>query len=364
MYGLQEILSKTEEQRRNVKRSMERLGGFNYQDANIYQGLKSSVENEIRKSMYRIPLKEFLIAGSTKSNYLIADKLASILYRAAQPMDLATLISADVINGWEGGDLTVDITDRYSLKARRSGSGGSMASVTPETEKATLSPVSFNVPLIAESSMIEDSAYALVEWYVKQAAYAIAEYSNDLVLDVLKTATDGVGTVNSSATGNADETKWQDGTTSDIEEAIEDLSDDEWIPDTMVVTPQAWRHSIYSTMGAEFAGGAAGDFWQPSVVYANTGPPAPGFHLKVDTMDVFKCTSPILHDEADARGATMTECVTILFDRTVAILTGRKRWLLIEDFVNPIEDLEGAVVSSRQATISLYDDAIYVLTET
>jgi hypothetical protein len=81
-------------------------------------------------------------------------------------------------------------------------------------------------------------------------------------------------------------------------------------------------------------------------------------------MDVLKSTSPVLHDEADARGATFTECVTIVFDRTVAILTGRKRWMRIENFVNPMQDLEGAVVSSRQDTISMYDDSIYVLTET
>ena len=366
MYGIQEILSKTEESRRNVKDYMNRNEGFSYRDANIYKGLKRSVERELRESVHRIPLREFLISGLDGADYLVADKLADVLYRAAQPMDLAPLISADVINGWEGGDLTVDITDRFSLKARRSGSGGSMASNTPETEKATLSPVAFNVPLIAESSMIEDSNFALVEWYVKQAAYAIADYSNDLVLTVLKTATDGIGTVNGGVSGNADETRWTGAATTDIEDVIDALGDDEWIPDTMIVTPEAWRHTISSTMGAETAGGAAGDFWQPTVVYGNVGAPAPGFHFKVNTMDVYKSTAPALHADilVDARGATFTNCVTIIFDRTVAILTGRKRWMLIENFVNPMEDLEGAVVSSRQDTVSLYDDAIGVITET
>ena len=342
-------LTKTVEQRKDIKTYMNRNERFNYKETNLYMGLKRSVEKELRASIHRIPLHEFLISTLAGSNYLVADKLADILYRAAQPQDLATLLSADVINGWEGGDLDVDITDRHSLKARRSGSGGSTSPRTPTTSQATLSPVSFNAALISDSSVIEDTPYALVEWHVRQAAYAIAAYSNDLVLDVLKTATDGVGTVNSGATGDLDETKLTGGVTTDVALTLRKLGDDEWVPDTMVTTPESWGHSI--SMQAQPTG------WD------NT-PPSPGFHNRLGNIDVAFSTSPILHDSTDTRGSAFTECVTVVFDRSAAILTGRKRWMLIEDFVNPMEDLEGAVVSSRQDTVSLYDDAIFVLTET
>jgi len=45
-------------------------------------------------------------------------------------------------------------------------------------------------------------------------------------------------------------------------------------------------------------------------------------------------------------------------------LTGRKRWLRIDNYAHPIDDLAGAVVSARQDSVTLHDDAIYVLTET
>jgi hypothetical protein len=337
---------------------MDQHGSYSYRDANIYQNQKRSVERELRESLRRIPLahmiREFMVAGTTANNYIIPDKLADVLYRAAQPIDIAPLVSADVINGWHGGDLTVDITDRYSLKARRAGSGGSRAPRTPTTTQATLSPVAFSAPLVAESSMIEDAQYALVEWHARQAAHAIADLSNDLILDVLKTATDGVGTVNSSATGDADETKYTGGATSDILVGWSDLGPDHYVGDTLICTPEAWQHSISQST-------TAGTMDAIAPVQVDTQ-----FDVKLATLnlDVLFSTSDSLHDAADDRGAAMTECVSIIFDRTAALLTGRKRWMLIEDYADPVRDLEGAVVSARQDSVTLYDDAIYVLTET
>ena len=60
----------------------------------------------------------------------------------------------------------------------------------------------------------------------------------------------------------------------------------------------------------------------------------------------------------------MTNCISIIFDRRAALLTGRKRWLRMENYADPVRDLGGVVVSCRQDSVTLYDDAIYVLTET
>jgi hypothetical protein len=339
---------------------MDRLGSYSYRDANLYQGLKRSVEREVRESIRRIPLghmiREFMVAGTTSNNYLIPAKLADVLYRAAQPQDVAPLISAYMVNGWPGGDLTVPIPDRYSLKARRSGSGGDRAPRTPTTTLATLSPVQFSAPLVSTVEMIEDAQIDLVEWHTQQAAYAIAAQSNDLVLTVLASATDGVGTVNASATGDADETKYTGGATSDVLRAWSALGDDEWVGDTLVCTPEAWEHSISQSTTASTMDGVA-----PVQIDDR-------FDMKLSSinLDVLFSTARPLHAAiaTDARGAAMTNCISVVFDRTAALCTGRKRWMLIEDYANPIRDLEGAVVSCRQDSVTLYNDAIYRLTET
>jgi len=347
-------MDRTKAQRDDVELHMDVTGGYEYREANIYQGLKRSVEREVRESIRSIPLREFMFRGDTEFDYLIPTKLADVLYRAAQPKDIVPLISADVINGWAGGDLTVDITDLYSLMPQESGSGGSGGSRTPETTQATLSPKAFSLPLIAEGIMIDDAQVSLVEWYVKQAAYGMARKSNELALTVLKTATDGVGTKESSATGDADETKYTGGATSDILVAWSELGFNNFIPDTLVCDTEAWEHSISETMTATTMDAAV-----PT-------PLAPGFDMKLATlnMDVLWSTSTVLHDSADLRGAAHTECVNIIFDRTVALLTGRKRWMRIDNYADPLADLAGAVVSARQDSVTLYDDAIYVLTET
>lgn len=353
MYGIQEILAKTKEQRDKIESYMDSKKSYDPSEANIYMGQKRSIQRELRESIRATPLirliHEYLISGLAGASYLIPTKLADIFFTAAQPIDIAPLISAEMINGWDGGDLKMDIPDRYSMKAAYSGSGGSRAPRTPTTTQATLSPKAFSAPLVAESSMIEDSQYNLVEWYAKQAARSIAWQSNDMVLEVLKTATDGVGTVNSSLTGDADETKLTSGTTSDIVTAFRKLGDDEWTPNTLVATSEAWGHSI--TMQAKPTG------W-------DNIQPAPRFTCAIGPVDVLVNNSPMLHVSSDARGAAFTDCITVLFDRSAALLTGRKRWMLMENYVDPVKDLEGLIVSSRQDSITLHDDSIYVLTET
>ena len=349
MFGIQEIVSRTAEQRSAIEKLMDSSGAYDQSEASIYTGHKRSIQRELRESIRRIPLKEFLISGLAGASYLIPTKLADVLQSAAQPIDLAPVISVEVIMGWEGGDLKVDIVDRYSLKPSRAGSGGAKAPRTPNTSQATLSPIAFSTPLIAESSMMEDSQFPLVEWYARQAARAIAYESNDMILAILKTATDGVGTVNSSLTGDADETRFTSGTTSDLVTSIRKLGDDEWVPDTVVLTSEAWGHSV--AVQTEPAGWTLME-------------PKQGFQFRLGHLDVILNNSPTLHAGTDARGAAMTNCVTIIFDRTVALLTGRKRWLLIEKYTDPVRDLEGAVVSCREDAVTINDDSIYVLTET
>jgi len=75
------------------------------------------------------------------------------------------------------------------------------------------------------------------------------------------------------------------------------------------------------------------------------------------------CTHDTLHLATDAEGV-FTDCVTLIFDRDNALVTGRKRWMEIKNYGDPVSDLAGAVVSCRQDSVTTYNDAIAVLTET
>jgi hypothetical protein len=220
--------------------------------------------------------------------------------------------------------------------------------------QATLSPQSYGLNVAVTKDMIEDNQFGLIDYHIEKAASAVTQLSNDLILTVLKTATDGVGTVNSSATGDADETKYTGGATSDILVAWSDVGNDRFIANTLVTTPESWEHSISQSTTAGTMDAVA-----PVQIDKN-------FDLKlaVLNLDVVFSTSEILHDSADLVDAAFTECVNIVFDRNNALLTGRKRWMQINNYSDPVRDLSGVVVSFRQDSVTLYDDAIYVLTET
>jgi hypothetical protein len=152
--------------------------------------------------------------------------------------------------------------------------------------------------------------------------------------------------LNSSA-ADAAETKFSGSAGKDITSAVRAVGDDEWVANTIVCTPEAYWHSIgtyVSTVG-----------WST--------PANPLFNMKLQDLDVLKNTNDCLHASTDAKGATMTGCITLVFDRNNALLTGRKRWMRIENYSDPRTITEGAVVSCRQDSVTLYNDAIYRLTE-
>jgi len=74
------------------------------------------------------------------------------------------------------------------------------------------------------------------------------------------------------------------------------------------------------------------------------------------------CTHDTLHLATDAEGV-FTDCVTLIFDRDNALVTGRKRWMMVNNYADPVRDLAGCTITARQDSVTLYDDAIYVLTE-
>ena len=352
MYSIQEMIEKSETQIKSIKHALD-SGSYHPEEASIFDGQKASVVRTLQESLRNIPLSEFLgksgTAGIAGAAYMVPEKVHDLLIMSAKRTDLCELIGY-VVPSWQGGDLVVPIVKDEALRPRKgSGGGGTATGTKLSSEKATLSPVKFDMALEVDNEMIEDSNYGLIEWLIRNAGRGMGYLASEMALGVLIAAPDGDGTLNASATGDADETLMTGGATADIEDALTGIGDDEFIANTLITTPESWSHSIASDAGA------AG--------YIITEG-ADGFHARLCELDVFKHTSPQLHDPTDPVGDPMTACINVIFDRYNAILTGRKRWLTIENYSDPIKDLAGAVVSSRQDSVTLYKDAIYVLTET
>jgi len=74
----------------------------------------------------------------------------------------------------------------------------------------------------------------------------------------------------------------------------------------------------------------------------------------------------IVYSDVDTltNDGVMDNLVTVVFDKDYALLSGRKRWLRIENYSDPIRDLVGATVTARQDSVTIYDDSIAVITET
>jgi hypothetical protein len=371
-YSIQEMVDKTEVQRRQVEADMDAHGFFDpAETASILHGQKALIRYRLAESLRAIPMQEFLMKSGTTgvagATYLIPDKLHDDLVFYAGETDMCPLISAQMVNGWEGGDLKVDIVNDETYIANPMISGSIASSETAETTQATVTPNSFGINIPIGGDLVEDNPHGLVEWHVRQAAKPIGKLASDYALSVLAAGADGWGTLNSASTGDTNQTKWIGGTTADITDAITAIADDEWIANTIVMMPHVWYHSVRETIGRDIVPATAGNIWKstPMPVYAG---PAAGFDFRMENLDVKLSTSPTLHGGyvrgvTDAPAAPPTLCVTLVFDRNNALLTGRKRWMRIENYSNPTRIIEGAVVSCRQDSVTLYDDAIYKLTE-
>ena len=52
-----------------------------------------------------------------------------------------------------------------------------------------------------------------------------------------------------------------------------------------------------------------------------------------------------------------------MFDKNNALLSGRKRWMRIEKYSEPVKDLAGATVTFRQDSVNVYADSSATITE-
>lgn len=352
MLSIQEIVDKTKSQRKQIEETMDAWGHFHpdietpeHTKASIYEGLSPADSYAIQETLKSIPLREFLAKSGTTgiagAYYLVPQKVHDELLMYVQDTDKCPQLGY-VVSDWRGGDLIVDIVNDATYVAKQFSSGGQIPTETVESVSATLSPLSFAIAPRITNDLIEDANFGMVEYHLEKAALAIGRYATSLALAVLNAPPDGWGTLNGGASGNSQETKWMAATTTGISECIQANLDDGFISNTIVTTGKAWAKSISETLpvGSTFL--TVKD----------------GFHHCVNNMDI------ILHTDAADIQTAATRHHTLVFDRKNAMLTGRKRWMQISNYADPVKDLAGATITCRQDSITLYKDAVARIIET
>lgn len=372
--GLQEITKRTAElEAAKQVNDMLKSGYFDYDEFNIFgtgaiqkeqriEEMKQDDREAIMESVRKIPLREFLAKSGTTgiagAAYLIPTKIYTTLFDSAVEEDRVAwlsiggnIIGADQIGGTT---MKVDIAEDASYVVKPFSSGGQLATETIKTVQATLDfSTTYGINFRITNDLIEDSQFDLIEMHVRNAGREMGEYANYLALSVLKTATDGDGTVNGGASGNANETKFAGGTTTDLVKLHQLIHNDGYTPNKIVSTMEAWYHSLITT--AFISSSTYSEPWAYNSIVE-------GAAKRMLGCDVWWSKSAALYTlESDG---TWDDCVSIMFDDRYALLTGRKRWLRIENYSEPVRDLVGAAITMRQDSVTVYDDSIGVVTET
>jgi hypothetical protein len=349
MLSFQDLIAKTAKPQRRIKEVLQ-SGVYHPEDASLTEGLNAADTYEVEQALGRMSLAEVLVKGSSAqgADGLVAAKVYDTLAYAAKKFDLVPLISADVVNGWQGGNLTVPIVIDGSYVPNKAASAGKTAEANPSFTYATLSPVTYTLPILAGRNLIEDSSFGLVERFVKIAGETCAVKASDLAVAMLIAASDGDGTLNTGSVtlGNLSE--------SDIADACWANGADKFVSNTLLLSSFGWTASLWRGYEVNDA-----EYYDIPLVY-RLREPAAGFDMVLHGLDTKLYESAVMNDEDGSDSITFD--YSIVFDRGNALLTGRKRWLEIKEFSNPIEDLAGAVVSFRQDSVTLYKDAICLIT--
>jgi HK97 family phage major capsid protein len=363
MISIQEMVNKTETTAKQVKEQLEH-GFFDYQHTNLWgtgydqdprDRVKPAVVKEVWDTVKNAPLREFLAKSGTTgiagAAYLIPTKIYQVMYDSSVEADVVADISMAVVPAEQIGGTTmnVDIAVDESYLPKKYSSGGAMPTETIQTTQATLdfsTPWGINFKIT--NDLIEDAQFDVIEMHLRNAGREMGEYASNEALTVLKTATDGDGTVNTGTTGDANETKWLGATTFDIVDALNANFTDGYVSDTCVLTHGAALHSVFSTSGLV---GNDSALWNS---YMMGGWPTQMGGMNIVYSDVNTLTNSKVGDNL----------ITIVFDKDYALLSGRKRWLRIENYSDPIRDMVGATITARQDSVSVYNDSICVMTET
>ena len=291
-------------------------------------------------------LKEFLASSGTSgiagAYYLIPVKLWDQMQQEAVFTDQVAALSKAVLGpeSVPGTTMKVDIAVDGQYIFNESSSGAIIPTETMQTTQATLDfSTIYAINLRITNDLIEDSQFDLISMHVSEAGRQAGEKATDLAFTVLHVATDGDGTRN-AITSDLAYTEWAtDGASHTLEEAIMLNVADGYVPDTLALTHAAFHYNVKGTAGIAYNEASVNGNWI-------TG----GYPTQLGGMKIVWVDTDYAMNTATHRA--------VVFTKEYAMLSARKRWLRIENYSEPVKDLTGAVVSFRQDSITLYNDAI------
>lgn len=358
LLSLQEVLSKTETQRKTVMEQMDRSGrkgGFHPEEATIYSDLGAADFTDIKETLTTVPLKrlmEFLgksgTTGISGAAYLVPDKIYDIMFRKAYSSDLTA--QAMRIVDTPGSTLKVDYS-QGTYRPKRFGSGGGMPDETMNTGQVTITPATWGINARITNELIEDSQWDVVQMHLEDAAKACAAESTAQAIATLVAASNGRGTLNTLSTGVT--AVWD---FDDILGGWKNNADDGFLSDTIIAPPQ-----VIKGLASDASVSAYSNDYHTRAV--NDPPTAQGsfkgmaIHALIGELAYYADTgSYILYSGSKDRA--------LVYNKEAAGLCVRKRWLKIENYSDPVKDLVGAAITFREGYSTVNKDAICLITET
>ncbi len=253
-----------------------------------------------------------------------------------------------------GSSLKVDIEVDGQYIAHYFGGGGAQPQETIQVTQATATPKLFGINAAISNELIEDSQFDLIELHLRRAAEQMGEFSTQMFLADLISASDGDGTQNTVTSGASAVTDLGDL----LDASMENLADG-FHSDIVIVGPGPVSDMLQDDSVAKYSDTfhTRHSMAQDSI-FANEPQFVLGNYMGMKVIvDAAKRTT--------GAGALYLSSVwhSFVLNKANAMLTVRKRWLKMEDYSDPVRDLVGVSITARQDQISVYNDASCEVTE-
>lgn len=356
MYSLQEIVSNFKPQLAKIERHMDAKNSFHPSDVSLLAdpNIKSADRLKIKESIKTMPLsyiiREYLVGTLAGADYLIPEKIYDILFGAGAVNDIVPLCAPVV--SCPGSSLKVDVEVDGQFKAHFKASGGEGGTETAETTQVTITPQLFSINPVLTQELIEDSQFDMMEFHLRRAGEQMGQFSTEQYLAALIGGADGDGTQNTNSSGTNNVAYL-----SDLSECWAKNLEDGFLSDVAILPPTLLQTALRGEAGA-----GPGDYATQFHDRAVTAGPLEWGNFMGMNMVIFKHMG---------EGYTGTGAMYLsskwhgfVLDKANASLVVRKRWMKIDKYSKPVEDLVGAVISARQEEATIYNDASCELTAT
>jgi len=364
MLSIKEMVDKTEVQRKTIMDSLERRY-YDFEESNLLLGQGKEDRQQILETLRTISLtdiirrsgddmpwvkpkiKEFLAKSGTTgiagAAYLIPDKIYQIMFDSAVASDIVADISIALIppDQIPGSTLKVDIAVDDSYVPKKYSSGASMPTETIKTTQATLDfSTSWGINFQIGNDLIEDAQFDLIEMHLRNAGREMGEYATNEAITVLMTSTDGDGTLNTESAG-ADVT-----TFTDVLNGVDTNTQDGYISDIYLcshhlIGSEIFKDTTYTMDATGVRDEFVREFYPKRLL---------GMNVVYSECDMLT--------KALGTGNAFEDLNSYCLTKEKSLISGRKRWLRIEKYSDPIRDLVGATVTARQDSVSVYNDSI------